>query len=321
MNGHPTSWRRILPLLAVGALLFLLPEAAAAQPEADYDAIDLIFATFVIQSGFWITAIGPYVLRLFVVLAGLELLWTAYEVLFRRHLGTSDAIYVFARRLLVLLILFGILQWSIPGQASDEGVFFVANELRDLGSEVALTDELHPVDVLNSMLVLNKAYAQKMNLYMLQLSITGPLAGLLPVFATLSILLLYLAPIIFLVVYLYVWVEQIILVSGGVLMLGFMGSRITIPWAETYPTILLRNALRFLLLYLFMDITTQVLLVLTEHVSTLGTVAWPSNIFEFFVIVPIAIFGYVLILAAVLKAVPAALLSPLNSLSLRPLFE
>lgn len=321
MNGKPTRWRRHLPLIAMGALLFVMPQAAAAQPSGDYDAIDLIFATFVIQSAAWITSIGPYVLRLFAVLAGLELLWTAYETLFRRHLSTGDAIYVFARRLFVLLVLFGILQWSIPGQASDEGVFFVANELRDLGSTVALTDELHPVDTLHSMLVLAKAYAEKMGLYMLQLSVAGPLSGLLPVFATVSILLLYLAPVIFLVVYLYVWVEQVILVSGGVLMLGFMGSRVTLPWAETYPTILLRNALRFLLLYLFMDITNQVLVVLTEHVSMLGTVAWPSNVFEFFVIVPVAIFGYVLILAAVLKAVPAALLSPLNSLSLRPLFE
>lgn len=274
----------------------------------------------------WAISIGPYALGLFLVLAFLELAWTLYDAAFRRDIGVEGVAVAFFRRLLVLLILFAILTFAIPAP-NYAGAFYVSQELQRVGSEVSGLDALRPCALFAQVDQATNAWWNAVQKWGPNNILTFMSASLMGGVGTLiGALALYVAILLFILTYIYVIVEGLLLVSGGVLLLGFAGSRFTLGWAESYPTALLRNALRFFLLFLLTAVFMNVVGHFTLYYQQLAAGAPPwwepgvSTPWAALIFGPLMLGALALVFSGIIGMLPRALLGGLSNLSLRALY-
>lgn len=324
MMGRRPLRTVVLGLVAAG---FLLPGAAAAQPAPPAGGLELfqsIIDGFLGSAYLWAARLGPRILQLFILLAFIELAWTVYETAFRRDFGPQGVAAIFFRRLLILLILYNVLFFAIPGMGSERGVFHVADSIREVADDTTEGLEgLRPTALVAQIWQLTKAYAEAWGDWFTwhPFSFMTGSAGITMVAYVIGVLMLLVAVVLILITFLYVWVEAVLLATGGLLLLGFAGSRFTVGWAEAYPTALLRNALRFLLLYFLTFVTNGVLVTMADYFANLDVSGLPTEeVAMTFTVMPVLVFLIALVVAASVKSLPQALLSGFNNLSLRPLY-
>lgn len=208
------------------------------MPDAILDGIQQQFAT---ATGGWYTAVFPYARKLFFALVLIELTWAAALWVLDRD-DPASVVASFIKKIVAVAFFYAILlnagAW-LPA---------VINSFTGIGAAAAGIEELTPSGVLNQGVNLAAKMLEPLGLLGFLAatiaSIIGGLAALGVVFAF-GIIAAQL---------LLTNVESYIVVGGGVLLLGFAGSRWTADIASRYLSYAVAIGIKLFSLYLIIGI-------------------------------------------------------------------
>lgn len=228
----------------------------------------------------WLETLMPMARNLFVALATVEIAWSGVRWSLAREGG--DALLAnMLLKVLVMMILFTLVV------SASSWVPFIVSGFIEAGSEVAGFDSLDPSKVLGQGIhVANRLYDNARQAFTW---------WRMPLWA-------YLAPVVVVAsfaviagVMVMTLVESFFVIGGGVLLLGFAGSRVTASFAEGYLLSAIRVGIKLFVLYLLIAVGSQLP---AEWLDILDEVhpADPSFFFE--------VMGGALILAMLTLRVP-----------------
>ncbi|HVT14698.1 MAG TPA: P-type conjugative transfer protein TrbL [Thermoanaerobaculia bacterium] len=243
--ASPRRRRRTLAaatLLSLLALAPLLAPPLAAQPAAAADAVlDGVVQQYGQASGIWLERVLPLAQKTFAILATLELVVSGLFIALGRE--GLDAVAASLLKKFIVLCFFFTLLVEFPLWLPNVFAGFEA-----AGQNAAATFSLSPSGVLD----LGIAIAS--NIMVAQQDIgflTHPVGALVGTATALLVLLAYafIAAQICLAL-----VEVYLVLSGGVLFLGFAAFRVTAPFAEGYLLYSFQTGAKVYLLYLLVGV-------------------------------------------------------------------
>jgi type IV secretion system protein TrbL len=204
---------RLLPILALFAIVF----AGAAKAQTADGAVDQILHLYRDHAGAWQSALRSLALRLFWLLAGIEFTWNGIKLALK---GADISEFTAELVNQCLFIGFGL---TLLSQSANWATAIV-DSFREAGNQAVLASggsaNLSPTDIFNTGLTLAGKVVNQASLFH-----PGDTAGL--VIAALLILVSFALITAFMVMAL---VESYVVISAGVLMMGFGGSR----WTRDY---------------------------------------------------------------------------------------
>ncbi len=265
--------KRILPFLPLLFLAILLPVAAHAAPAPTINGtLDTIQNTFQVATGGWMTNAMVYAKDLFLGLAGIEFAWAAIQLTLKKG-ELPDFLASSTFKMLGIMFFYVLLveapTWipavmdsfsQAAGGISGSGVHaFTPSSVIDQGLSIAaqlitsMTNQASPG--FGSIVATGGGALGK---YLLSAIIIG-LSGLVIVaaFTLVAVQLLVTN------------VESYIVIGGGALMLGFLGSRWTLPFGEKYFGYAISVGIKLFVLQLIVGLGGSVANALIQHLASI----------------------------------------------------
>jgi type IV secretion system protein TrbL len=218
----------------------------------------------------WYQSLLPVAKSLFLMLASIELTWTAaWSALERDDL--NPVFIELIRRLLRLGFFWTVLlRANLWVPAVIEG--FVAAGKRAAAAAGANLQELNPSTVIDQGVMVSSSVWNGVN----SSGWLSALAGAL--LAALVSLLIFLAFVMVAANLVIALVEMCVVIGGGVLLLGFAGSSWTLPFAERYLSLAVSTGVKLFLLYLIIGLGTALAASWQPEIASAGQSA--SDFFQ-----------------------------------------
>jgi type IV secretion system protein TrbL len=226
--------RRVVSVIAAASGLGLLSTPAHAQ------ALDDVLQNYSAASSTWLTRVQPYALGLFVALAVLELAITGVRLAL--HHGSSAVLGPLLKRFLLIslgwLFLSQFPLWlpritqgfASAGQAASGSTALSPSSILDIG--ISLSSNMLLASAGSGFLA----------------DPTGNIVGSIVALIVLVTFALIAAQLVL------VLIESYIVLSAGILFLGFAGSRLTAPLAERFFLYAIEVGIRLFFLYVLVAI-------------------------------------------------------------------
>lgn len=193
----------------------------------------------------WFDVIFPYAQRLFFGLVVLELIWSAAWWVFERD-NPNSVIAALLYKIIAISFMFAILLHA------DAWIPAIANSFIEVGAAASGLPELNPSTVLDKGIVVAKRVLDPIGtLGFFKAPVATLIGALTALFAVLAFALIAGQMVLALI-------ESYIVIGGGVLMLGFAGSRWTIPFAERFLSYAVSVGTKLFIIYLIMGIGINV---------------------------------------------------------------
>ena len=224
--------------------LFVVAAPAVAQ-NADGEILSGISQTYADITLRWFRILQPVGQTLFAGLATIELAWTGIKLALVRRSG-DDALTRVLIKFFVILVLFTVIAFA------GSWIPFLLNLFISSGQTAAAIDTLNPSTVLDQgWTIAGLLYVRAREVYSFW---SMPIwAHIAPVVVSISFSLIAAMMILTLV-------ESFIMLGAGVWFLGFAGSRLTIPLAQSYLVGVVRVGVKLFVLYLLIAVSGQLVL-------------------------------------------------------------
>ena len=263
--------------------------------------LDGIVQTFELATQTWFSTLFPIAQNLFFALMVIQIAWAGIWSTLVRHESGEQVLVHLLRQVFVLSILYSVLIFSpiwVPT---------VISSFEQAGAAAGGIDGINPSSVFSGGFLLALGLLDGLNNWGLLNPITGPMI----LFTCLTLILCYAWMAGVLLVYL---VESYVVLGGGVVLLGFGGSRFTAGLADGYLIYVFRVGVKLFVAYLVLGIAGSLA---AQWAGMLNGVALdnPGPLFE--------VLGGAVVLALVTTKVPlfaSQMLGAGPGFSLRSLF-
>src|SRR5260370_39729778 len=253
--------RRRLRVVTYAVVVFSSAVALAQTPSSD------VLDPFKNGAGAWTRTLFFYAQALFGLLAAIEIAWTAIILTLEKHdLQAWVASYV--KKIMWLGIFYFILTQgdSITGA--------IIHSFESAGQQAGGAGALAPDSVLGHGFEI-----------MIELLSSAKDKGFLGQPLTITSLLLTLTALTVMVSYLFITiqfvvakVESYIVISAGVIFLGFGGSRWTVAYVERYIGLAIATGIRLLCLYLIIGLGDKLASTWTAQAGTIGSLGFADTV-------------------------------------------
>jgi type IV secretion system protein TrbL len=259
-----TTVRRYFPVL-IGCIVIFAASNASAQQNGNGD-LGQILNSYQTATNSWISQLLVYAQDLFLLLAGIEFAWTAVILLLEQH-SLEGWVAAFIRKLMWISFFYAVLIYAptwIPA---------IVNSLTQIGQNVGGTGALTPDGILGDGLnlggqVIGAAGSVNVGLFTLGNFSWMLLLGAIAV----VIILCYVAIALQFVM---TQIEGYIVISAGMMYLGFGGSRWTSNYVEKFLGTAVTTGVRLMVFYLIIGLGQT--LTLNTWVPEAYTVAGDVN--------------------------------------------
>ena len=242
------SWRRAaavggLAVLTVLSGAVLLPAALAAQAPSPDAILDSVVRGYTDASAGWLERVFPFAQRLFAILATLE--FAVSGIFWAVGRDSLDAVAAaLLRKFMVLAFLFTLL-WQFPLWLP-----VVTRGFETAGQTASGTPVVNPSQIFDYGLTIGGHI-------LIAVDEAGVLTDPAGVFlGEMTVLIIILAYALIAVQLCITLCEISLVLTGGVLFLGFAGFRVTAPFAEGYLLFAFATGIKIYLLYLLVGVGT-----------------------------------------------------------------
>jgi type IV secretion system protein TrbL len=292
-EGVVSRWRFLLFAAVVAVLIAADPAFAAEQADNSLDKITNLFKTGARR---WEEVLGRLAMQLFVILAAIELGWSAVKLALKGA-DFGEWLADFLNQILFIGFFYMLLQHS------SEWAGFIVDSFRQAADRSVTMANAHAASMNEHIAVTpSNLFDMGMNLaghIFEQVSITTPIANVGIDIAALLVLIAFALIAAFMITAL---VESYIVISAGVLLMGFGGSRWTKDYAvKTFVYAVSVGAKLFIIQLLAGTAYAQF--------QTLRT-SFSSSLTDTFVIL-----GAVVVLLALIKTIPDMVQGLINGTS------
>ncbi len=241
VDNFPATWRvkrYALPMAFIVALVVLATPASAG-------ILDDVKTTFDIQTITWTQNALAIAREIFLGLIGTELVWSLIEI----FLGARELeafLLSITRRIIWVGIAVGV--FSVAGDVVNP----VLHDFGTIGARISGFSfaTILPDDVLHYGFDLAAALNPPFTINPVQFGLSATASLIAEAAVTLAFAVAACALLL-------AWVEAYIVVSAGAFLLGFIGSRWTLPWAERYLGMVLAVATKLLVINLILGLGTN----------------------------------------------------------------
>ena len=264
-------------------------------------SLDGIVQTFELATQTWFSTLFPIAQNLFFALMVIQLAWSGIWWTVIRNEGGEHVLVLLLRQVFVLAVLYTVLIFS------PSWVPTVIGSFEQAGAAAGGIDGINPSSIFTGGFYLALGLLDGLNNWGLLNPITGPMI----MFTCLVLILCYAWMAGVLLIYL---VESYIVLGGGVVLLGFGGSRFTASLADGYLVYVFRVGVKLFTAYLILGIAGSLA---AQWANALNAVALdnPGPLFE--------VVGGAVVLALVTTKVPlfaSQMLGAHSGFGLRSLF-
>ena len=239
--SHGRDLRTLIGIAAVLVVLALCDQSALASPGGSGTLTDVANA-FKVTSGGWITTALGYARHLFFALVAIELAWTAITYVLQR-----DSLPDFVAQLVLKLM--GIFFFLALLQNAPTWIPAIVDSFSQAGASIGGQDVvLDPSSTFGQGLELAKNMLGTLNNPAM---FTAILPVLLAVFCAIGVVVAYAIVAGQLMIAL---IESYIVISAGLFLLGFSGSRWTLPFSERYVGYAVSVGIKLFMLYLIVGL-------------------------------------------------------------------
>lgn len=199
--------------------------------------LDRVDATFKPLQDTWYTAIRGYAERLFWLLVLVDIGWTAVIYVFEKN-DITEIVTSFVKKIFTIGFFWGLLKFS------DSWIPAIINSFRQIGTSVGNVSSVTPDGIVTTGFELAKGAFKIMK----DLGTLEAIAVVFPV--TLVAIVVFVAFLFVAAQLLVTLIESYIAVGGGVILLGFGGSRWTTDFATKYLQYAVGTGLKLMIIYL-----------------------------------------------------------------------
>ncbi len=251
------------------ALSFVMAAWAgtASAQGGDVRGFEAVLTSIEGALGLWETRLLPHAQSLFLGLATIDL---ALLLILSMLRGEGEGLaWRFARRLIVLLVLFNFIAWA-PGLSWGTGAQGVIDSFMMIGRDASGMDGIRPSSFLVAGIKLFTAYA----VAVMKFAVNPLNAALYGQALALSTALVGLAMAFVAATGAFIVIESYVTVSGGFLLLGFMGSEVTKDAAQVYPTAVLRAGVKLLIVHMMLGVGFELIEIWTGLVRSTASLSF-----------------------------------------------
>ena len=199
--------------------------------------LDRVDATFKPLQDTWYTAIRGYAERLFWLLVLVDIGWTAVIYVLEKN-DITEIVTSFVKKIFTIGFFWGLLKFS------DSWIPAIINSFRQIGTSVGNVSSVTPDGIVTTGFELAKGAFKIMK----DLGTLEAIAVVFPV--TLVAIVVFVAFLFVAAQLLVTLIESYIAVGGGVILLGFGGSRWTTDFATKYLQYAVGTGLKLMIIYL-----------------------------------------------------------------------
>lgn len=249
-----------------GLLLLML---AAAMPAAHATGIvDTIVNSAEIASGGWVNTALGYAQNLFFGLAAIEFVWAGTQLLLQKS-ELSEAVVGLLMKI-VTIGFFGMMLTMAPTWMP-----IVMESFKIAGQNIAGAPNLSPSSVIDQGIGVAALMIERgmgMNGGFMQAAFGDGLGKwfLSAIIIGLSGIMVVLAYVVVAVQLAITLIESFIVIGGGILMLGFTGSRWTMSFGERFFGYAVSIGVKLLTLYLIVGLGSTMTTAIMDHISTIA---------------------------------------------------
>ncbi len=224
--------------------------------------LDLLFQAATTS---WLQTLLPIAQRLFVSLATIELIWSG--IWWALATRAEQFVLVSLLKKVVTLFFFYSLLLLAPTWMP-----MVVGSFASAGGAVSGIATLDPGTI----------FSQGLQITIVMMAATSKffLAGLVPQFLTIPPLLVFLSFVVITAKMLMTLIESYIVLSGGVLFLGFGGSRWTVTFSEGYLLYAVRVGIKLFVMYLLVGLFSTITIAWYQAVQDQSLLLNPIPLFE-----------------------------------------